>query len=277
MRKLYNAEVLEETKAALTFEVAELKKEMKSLKQIQSSLKEKYRETEASHDENIKKMEERMETISGENRRLKSKYNRLQTENNELNQDCENLKDAFAEASSKLFTAELEMDKAKKEGAYLQNLEDKVQEQQIKMMKLSDENFFLQRQIKLERNDCAAQVHQSEMLTKSYARELDYLKHEHRESLGNLELYMQRSDRLDGELKDKEEMIADQKTKLENAQALLRSQLEAVEGKYSTQKNITQRLEIQVMDLFSRLTAYEGEVGVNVGQKSTRIPERSDW
>ena len=57
----------------------------------------------------------------------------------------------------------------------------------------------------------------------------------------------------------------------------LRCQLDAVESKYSTQKNITQRLEIQVMDLFSRLTAYEGEARVNVGQKSSRIPEKGDW
>ena len=58
---------------------------------------------------------------------------------------------------------------------------------------------------------------------------------------------------------------------------ILSAQLEAVESKYSTQKNITQRLEIQVMDLFSRLTAYEGEMNVNIGQKSSRIPEKGDW
>ena len=149
-------------------------------------------------------------------------------------------------------------------------------------MKLSDENFFLQRQMKLENNDCSAKSHQSEMLMNSYARELDYLKREHRwvwvlskvigwghrkcdsndimfmteflfplsswitevqcrfsvqfhanfnsswvfisfrESLSNLELYMQRSERLGDELQLKDDMIEEQKTRMENAQAVLR-------------------------------------------------------
>merc|ERR1712135_28980 len=110
MRKLYNSEVAEERNATLTFEVGELRKEIENEKQT-------------LHDATVNTLEERLDAISSENREFKVKCQQLQNENIELNSECETVKNKFGEVSSKLFTAELEMDKAKKEDSYLQTLE----------------------------------------------------------------------------------------------------------------------------------------------------------
>ena len=45
-----------------------------------------------------------------------------------------------------------------------------------------------------------------------------------------------------------------------------------MEAKYNAQKHICQRLEIQVMELFSRLSAIEGEMAVGDHTRQSSMP-----
>ncbi|XP_077592904.1 TSC complex subunit 1b isoform X1 [Stigmatopora nigra] len=94
---------------------------------------------------------------------------------------------------------------------------------------------------------------EARMLQMSYRKEMDALKQSLLVQGQKLEAAQQRATELENLLSKKEHLIVEQKKFLEDVKCQAKAELQASDGRYQTQKRITQLLQTEILQLYSKV------------------------
>ncbi|XP_019750069.1 TSC complex subunit 1b isoform X1 [Hippocampus comes] len=114
--------------------------------------------------------------------------------------------------------------------------------------------------------------HEARMLQVSYREEMESLRQNLLVQGQKLEAAHQRASELETLLSKKEHLIAEQKKFLEDVKCQAKAELQASDGRYQAQQRITQLLQIEILQLYSKveMEAPVNSAGLPQGVKSDR-------
>ncbi|XP_078082312.1 TSC complex subunit 1b isoform X2 [Mustelus asterias] len=103
----------------------------------------------------------------------------------------------------------------------------------------------------------SAKAAETEMLQLSLVREREKMKHRIQQQVQRTEASQRRITELESQLTKKEHLFLEQKKYLENVKNLASGELQAAESRYEAQKRITQTLQCEILELYSKLERAE--------------------
>nr|CAB3267290.1 hamartin [Phallusia mammillata] len=262
MRKVYDTAALEARNKTLMMQVQNLEKESENFGFVEKTYRDKIKALEKGHKVELESVYSQLNEQREKIGKLETTYTHLSSDKELLTNECEKLKSENTRLRSRVFTLEQLGGMSEEDHQKLRKLETKTAQLKADLVKSTQGNSQLEHMVKEARGGAAAQVAEAKMTSDAYARQLAATEAKHKLDKAQLDLVQKKALEFESELQKKELLLSEQKKYLENVKSLARGQIKAIGSKYSAQKQISQRLEIQVLELFSRLTAIEGEMAI---------------
>ncbi|XP_076814571.1 hamartin-like isoform X2 [Clavelina lepadiformis] len=244
------------------FQLQEKIDEMEDRRITEKEFREKVKQQIEAHGVEMEILRAELKEIKSKNEDLEKDKMKLEQEKKSLGDECGSLKDEVAKLGSKLFALEQQLKKNNFESDKAGKLELELTELQTHLFESRIANGLLEDELKQVKGNSKARAMEAKLLSEAYERDLEALKTTSLRDKTLLEVVTAKADQLESELQRKDLLLAEQKKYLENVKSLARGQIQAMEAKYSAQKHISQRLEIQVLELFNKLSLIEGEMAV---------------
>lgn len=260
MRKVYEFSALEQKNETLQRRLADKENEIFQYQlSAKSSLaetkkrEETLQEAAASCDNKIAALTKELQNITAENNKLKSCREKDAQVLQEVNS---NLK----ATQSDLYRSKLQLQCESKNKETIQGLNSEVVQLQKELLVVKELGSTLSSVSQGMDQFKRTEIANFKNLLESYKQEQVELKGLLREKSVSCDALSGKCREMERLVERKNVLLVEQKKYLENVKSLARSQIQAMESKYQTQKAITMRMEVQVMELYSLLTALEGRV-----------------
>lgn len=258
MRKIYESSALSQRNQTLEALLSEKESEITNLQLQVKSLRAERIEIEAKHRSSteilkhelsrnsviLKTMREENEALKREKSQNKGKISALEEDYKKLNADLTKAKLQLEHETRKKETNEelrAQIRDLQKELLLVEELSSKVE-----IMQQNDEHSRLTK---------AAEY---EMMIRSYKKENSMLNEKYLTESRAKEIASVKAADLSRVIEMKNSLLQEQKKYLENVKSLARSQIQAIQTKYQSQKSIITQMEIQIMELYAKLTALQG-------------------
>uniref|UniRef100_F6ZQG8 Hamartin n=1 Tax=Ciona intestinalis TaxID=7719 RepID=F6ZQG8_CIOIN len=251
-RKVYDTEALEETNQNLKFQVGEMEKEIQGLRLSEKVNREKVRfrlvllniKTYVINEcynycllqmmDNEKLFNEKEKLLEEKVKCLTSEVKQLNMENQALNEGLcitDNLVDAVTTGLLDHQTVKNECQQMRKQLLMRATVNNKL---------LDDLQFKRPSATIIKVTNLESELEEArEHFMQTHYTKVDFLTAQVKQ--------------LQSDVNKKEDFLVEQKKYLEDVKSLARVQIHAMEAKYTAQRHISQRLEIQVLELYSKL------------------------
>ncbi|XP_039252160.2 hamartin-like [Styela clava] len=259
MRKIYESSALQERNKALCDTLSQKNNEIAQLKTIVKNLKSEYSKKE-------KTSQNSLDTLQNDLSQLSSRLKSLHEENMKLKHEKETDLAAIAAAQesdkqtqAELYQCKLQFQSDAKNKEANKDLRLQVERLQKEMLVVEELSRKMETIHKSETDFKVKEVAKHEMMIQSYEKESARLKDELRKTTVTCDYMRSKSEDMEKLVIKKNRLLEDQKKYLEDVKSLARSQIQAMESKYQAQKSISMRMEVQIMELYGKLIALEGE------------------
>ncbi|MBN3283502.1 TSC1 protein, partial [Polyodon spathula] len=250
LRRIINATALEEQNAAMKDQLSLQEADMQSLKDSLQNEQLRYQQQREEHEMMIS--------------RLHSQTRQLQQGRDEYYTKSQELQSKLVECQKEMGTLRAELQKANKKvcnkGRLLNLLSQKLTssetvQQQLeflnkRLLLLGEVNELYMEELRHSNPDNRKEV---EMMQASQKKELDKMKQSAVQQSQRLEAAQKRIAELESQLAKKEHLFLEQKKYLEDVKSQAKGQLQAAQCRYQAQRQITQVLEKEMLELYSWL------------------------
>uniref|UniRef100_H2YER6 Uncharacterized protein n=1 Tax=Ciona savignyi TaxID=51511 RepID=H2YER6_CIOSA len=259
-RKVYDTEALEESNSNLTFNIGELEKDVHGFKMSAKLYREKIIAKEKSWEEKEKDYQAEIKTLNGKIQDFSLENQALQDDYKALKEECQRMRSEEGHIKSKLFASDQLLLTATVNKKQLDELQFKVTNLEEELFAARELNCTADDRVREAQAQAAAEISEAKQVSDAYARERVQLNERSNLDKQKLDFLTSQVEQLQSEVKRKDGFHLEQKKYLEDVKSLARGQIQAMEAKYTAQRHISQRLEIQVMELYSKVSAMEGEM-----------------
>uniref|UniRef100_W5MEW3 TSC complex subunit 1a n=1 Tax=Lepisosteus oculatus TaxID=7918 RepID=W5MEW3_LEPOC len=258
LRRIINATALEEQNTAM--------KDQLSLQEVDiQCLKDSLQKEQSKYQRLLEDRETAVTRLSGQIRQLQQGCSEYHTKNQELQSKLQ-------ECQKKVGELEAELQKANNKvcntGHLLNQLSVKLNNSET----IQGQMEFLNKQLLLvgEVNKLAMEElqHSSpdpskevDMIRASYGKELERLRQSLVQQGQRLEAAQYRIGELESQLTKKEHLIVEQKKFLEDVKSQAKGELQASQSRYQAQRQVTQALQTELLELYSRLEKEDAVAG----------------
>ncbi|XP_034765001.2 hamartin-like [Acipenser ruthenus] len=250
LRRIINATALEEQNAAMKDQLSLQEVDMQSLKDSLQDEQLRYQQQREEHEMMVS--------------RLHSQTKQLQQGRDEYYAKSQELQSKLVECQKEMGMLRAELQKANKKvcnkGHLLNLLSQKLTssetvQQQLeflnkRLLLLGEANELYAEELRHSNPDNTKEV---EMMQASHKKELDKMKQSAVQQSQRLEAAQKRIAELESHLAKKEHLLLEQKKYLEDVKTQAKGQLQAAQSRYQAQRQITQVLEKEMLELYSWL------------------------
>ncbi|XP_078488646.1 hamartin [Ciona intestinalis] len=261
-RKVYDTEALEETNQNLKFQVGEMEKEIQGLRLTEKVNREKIMDNEKLFNEKEKQLKEKVKCLTSEVKQLKMEKQALNEDHQTVKNECQLMRSEHGHLKSKLFESEQLLMRSTVNKKLLDDLQFKVTNLESELTEARELNCSADVRVRNAEAQAKAEIAEAKLLSNLYAREETHLKEKTDLFQTKVDFLTAQVKQLQSDVNKKEDFLVEQKKYLEDVKSLARVQIHAMEAKYTAQRHISQRLEIQVLELYSKLSAMEGEMTI---------------
>ncbi|XP_060697593.1 TSC complex subunit 1b isoform X2 [Hemiscyllium ocellatum] len=197
---------------------------------------------------------------------LNSQIADLQKERGDYRASCQELQNKLQDCQKMIGELKLELQKANNKACNTAYLLNQMTEKFTSTQSVQQQMEWLNKQLLLlsEVNELhmekllhsqmgSAKAAEAEMLQISLVREREKMKHRIQQQNQRLEASQRRIMELENHLTKKEHLFLEQKKYLENVKNMASGELQAAESRYEAQKRITQTLQCEILELYSKL------------------------
>ncbi|XP_048469727.1 TSC complex subunit 1b isoform X2 [Rhincodon typus] len=197
---------------------------------------------------------------------LNSQIAELQKERGDYRASCQELQNKLQDCQKMIGELKLELQKANNKACNTAYLLNQMTEKFTSTQSVQQQMEWLNKQLLLlsEVNELhmekllhsqmgSAKAAEAEMLQISLVREREKMKHRIQQQNQRLEASQRRITELENQLTKKEHLFLEQKKYLENVKNMASGELQAAESRYEAQKRITQTLQCEILELYSKL------------------------
>ncbi|XP_078406307.1 TSC complex subunit 1b isoform X1 [Cetorhinus maximus] len=197
---------------------------------------------------------------------LNNQIAELQKERGDYRASCQELQNKLQDCQKMIGELKLELQKANNKACNTAYLLNQMTEKFTSTQSVQQQMEWLNKQLLLlsEVNELhmeklrhtqmgSAKAAEAEMLQISLVREREKMKHRIQQQVQRLEASQRRIMELESQLTKKEHLFLEQKKYLENVKNMASGELQAAESRYETQKRITQTLQCEILELYSKL------------------------
>ncbi|XP_038637802.1 TSC complex subunit 1b isoform X2 [Scyliorhinus canicula] len=252
LRKILKATALEEQNLAMKDQLKLQELDIGSLKHSLFIEQNKYR-----------LLREEKESIV---KHLNNQIAELQKERGDYRASCQELQNKLQDCQKMIGELKLELQKANNKACNTAYLLNQMTEKFTSTQSVQKQMEWLNKQLLLlsEVNELhmekllhsqlgSAKAAETEMLQMSLVREREKMKHRIQQQVQRTEASQRRITELESQLTKKEHLFREQKKYLENVKNMASGELQAAESRYETQKGITQTLQCEILELYSKL------------------------
>ncbi|MGH0156796.1 UNVERIFIED_CONTAM: hypothetical protein FKN15_032469 [Acipenser sinensis] len=250
LRRIINATALEEQNAAMKDQLSLQEVDIQSLKDSLQDEQLRYQQQREEHEMMVS--------------RLHSQTKQLQQGRDEYYAKSQELQSKLVECQKEMGMLRAELQKANKKvcnkGHLLNLLSQKLTssetvQQQLeflnkRLLLLGEVNELYAEELRHSNPDNTKEV---EMMQASHKKELDKMKQSVVQQSQRLEAAQKRIAELESQLAKKEHLFLEQKKYLEDVKTQAKGQLQAAQSRYQAQRQITQVLEKEMLELYSWL------------------------
>ncbi|XP_067826068.1 TSC complex subunit 1b isoform X2 [Heptranchias perlo] len=197
---------------------------------------------------------------------LNNQIAELQKERDDYRASCQELQNKLQDCQKMIGELKLELQKANNKAcntAYLlkqmtekftstQSVQQQMEWLNKQLLLLSEVNELYMEKL-LHSQMESAKTAETEMLQVSSIREREKMRHRIQQQVQRMEASQRRIMELETQLSKKEHLFLEQKKYLENVKNMASGELEAAESRYEAQKRITQTLQFEILELYSKL------------------------
>ncbi|XP_066568758.1 hamartin isoform X2 [Amia ocellicauda] len=250
LRRIINATALEEQNAAMKNQLNLQEVDIQSLKESLQVEQQRYQQL----------WDDREMVVT----RLHSQIRQLQQGRDEYYTKNQELQSKLQECQKKMGEMEAELQKANNKVCNTGHLLNQLSVKLTNSEAVQQQMEFLNKQLLLlgEVNRLAMEelLHSSpdtskevDMLRASYGKELEKLRQSLVQQSQRLEAAQHRIGELESQLAKKEHLIVEQKKFLEDVKSQARGELQGSQSRYQAQRQVTQVLQTELLQLYSRL------------------------
>ncbi|XP_067868193.1 TSC complex subunit 1b isoform X2 [Heterodontus francisci] len=197
---------------------------------------------------------------------LNNQIAELQKERGDYRASCQELQNKLQDCQKMIRELKLELQKANNKACNTAYLLNQMTEKFTSTQSVQQQMEWLNKQLLLlsEVNELhmvkmlhsqtgSAKAAEMEMLQVSLVREREKMKHRIQQQVQRMEASQRRIMELESQLTKKEHLFLEQKKYLENVKNMASGELQAAESRYEAQKRITQTLQREILELYSKL------------------------
>ena len=252
LRKITNAETLEENNKTMAEQIHILETEIQNFKVSAKLLQDENRQLKDSQESNEYEMLVKLRSCLQENSDLKSTKTELNTLLVRQREEQDALKKKLQEAENKLFHHKQEIVHLKEQEELATKLKDQVLQTHKELMLMGELQQKYQENLNINKYRNNKQP-EHEMLVSTLKAEIKVLQAQwNRDSL-QLTACQQKLMELEENVKNKDVCINELKKKLEDVKVSQEDEIKAVEDKYGSVIKINQGLEGKLLQLYSQV------------------------
>uniref|UniRef100_UPI00398E989B TSC complex subunit 1b isoform X2 n=1 Tax=Pristiophorus japonicus TaxID=55135 RepID=UPI00398E989B len=252
LRKILKATALEEQNLAMKDQLKLQELDIGSLKHSLFIEQSQYRQ-----------LREEKESIV---QHLNKQIAELQKERGDYRASCQELQNKLQDCQKMIGELKLELQKANNKACNTAYLLNQMTEKFTSTQSVQQQMEWLNKQLlllsevnelymeKLQHSQMGSvKAAETEMLQVSLVREREKMRHRIQQQVQRMEASQHRIMELESQLTKKEHLFLEQKKYLENVKNMASGELQAAESRYEAQKRITQTLQSEILELYSKL------------------------
>lgn len=277
MRKIYESSALAEKNNTMEEILAQKEREIGRLQALVKTMKSERMEVDTKHRLSTEALKHELSRTSNLLKATKEENERLAKEKSLDEIALETMMDEKKHLIAELNKCKLELDYETRNKEANQELRAQVIKLQKELLIVEEVHQKLEGLQKNESRFKVTKTAEYEMIIRSYKKENSKLKEEFLKVSRRCDMESAKALQFEQALRKKDKLLDEQKKCLENVKSLARSQIQAIEAKYQAQKNIVTQMEIQIMELYAKLSAIEGqaEAGIPIGQSGGKAIQKS--
>eukprot|EP00062_Callorhinchus_milii_P017218 gi/632969336/ref/XP_007901032.1/ PREDICTED: hamartin isoform X1 [Callorhinchus milii] len=251
LRKILKATALEEQNLAMKDQLKLQETDLALFKRSLSVEQMQYRQLKAEKESVVQYFNTQIAHLQRERDSYRASCQELQ---NKL-QDCQKmigeLKVELQKANNKACNTEYLLNQMTEKFTSTQSVQQQMEWLNKQLLLLSEVNELYVAKLLQAQTHCKAV--ETEMLQVSSQREVERVKQGLQQQGQRLEAALRRILELEGQLAKKEHLFLEQKKYLENVKNMASGKLQAAESRYEAQKRITQTLQSEILELYSKI------------------------
>ncbi|XP_078282633.1 hamartin-like isoform X2 [Rhinoraja longicauda] len=252
LRKILKATALEEQNLAMKDQLKLQELDIGSLKHSLIIEQDKYQQLKKEKDSIIL--------------HLNSQIAELQKGRDDYRASCQELQNKLQDCQKMIGELKLELQKANNKACNTAYLLNQMTEKFTSTQSVQQQMEWLNKQLLLlsEVNELhmekllhsqmgSAKAAETEMVQATLIREKEKMRNRIQQQVQRMEASQRRIMELESQLNKKEHLLMEQKKYLENVKNMASEELQAAESRYEAQKRITQTLQTEILELYSKL------------------------
>lgn len=269
MRKIYESSALSERNQTLEALLSEKDYEISNLQTQVKSLRVEKIEADAKHRSAIEILKHELSRNSVLLKTVRDENEALKREKSQDKEQLSTLEENLKRLNADLIKAKLQLEHETRKKETNEELRAQVGNLQKELLLVEELNRKVQ--IMQQSNDHFRKTEAAEydMMICSYQKGNNMLNEKYLAESRAKDIALVKAADVSRVLETKNSLLQEQKKYLENVKSLARSQIQAIETKYQSQKSIITQMEIQIMELYAKLTALEGS-----GDNSSRLIDK---
>ncbi|XP_051892930.1 TSC complex subunit 1b isoform X2 [Pristis pectinata] len=276
LRKILKATALEEQNLAMKDQLKLQELDIGSLKHSLIVEQDKYQQ-----------LKKEKESITGH---LNSQIAELQKGRDDYRASCQELQNKLQDCQKTIGELKLELQKANNKACNTAYLLNQMTEKFTSTQSVQQQMEWLNKQLLLlsEVNELhmekllhsqlgSAKAAETEMVRATLIREKEKMRNRIQQQVQRMEASQRRIMELEGQLNKKEHLLMEQKKYLENVKNMASGELQAAESRYEAQKRITQTLQTEILELYSKLERTGPPEKTSAAENTTQsVEEKSE-
>ncbi|XP_072908452.1 TSC complex subunit 1b isoform X1 [Hemitrygon akajei] len=272
LRKILKATALEEQNLAMKDQLKLQELDIGSLKHSLVVEQDKYQQLKKEKD-----------SITGH---LNSQIAELQKGHDDYRASCQELQNKLQDCQKTIGELKLELQKANNKACNTEYLLNQMTEKFTSTQSVQQQMEWLNKQLLLlsEVNELhmekllhsqmgPAKAAETEMVQTTLIREKEKMKNRIQQHIQRMEASQRRIMELESQLNKKEHLLVEQKKYLENVKNMASGELQAAESRYEAQKRIIQTLQVEILELYSKLERTEPPKKISAAESTAQSAE----
>ncbi|XP_003470827.2 hamartin [Cavia porcellus] len=250
LRKVIRAAALEEHNAAMKDQLKLQEKDIQIWKVSLQKEQARYSQLQEQRDTVVTHLHSQIRQLQHDREEFYNQSQELQTKLEDCRNMISELRVELKKANNKVCHTELLLSQVSQKLSNSESVQQQMEFLNRQLLVLGEVNELYLEQLQNKHADTAEEV---ELMRAAYRKELEKSRSHALQQNQRLDTSQKRVLELESHLAKKDHLLLEQKKYLEDVKSQARGQLQAAESRYEAQKRITQVLELEILDLYSRL------------------------
>uniref|UniRef100_H3ATH5 TSC complex subunit 1 n=1 Tax=Latimeria chalumnae TaxID=7897 RepID=H3ATH5_LATCH len=250
LRKIINATALEEQNAAMKDQLKLQEMDIQSLKCSLQKEQLRHQKHQEEHEMVGTQLHSQIRLLQNDQQELCARNQELQSKLQDCQKVMGELRVQLQKANNTVCTSGHLVNQLTQKLSSSESIHQQMEFLNKQLLLLGEVNELYTEQLLHAQKESSKEL---EMIHLSHRRELEEVKFCVQQQSQRLDASQKRIVELESQLTKKEHLFLEQKKYLEDVKGHARGELQAAESRYQAQKRITQTLEVEILELYSRL------------------------